>query len=113
VTVPPVVSAPETDGTGTGTGTTSQPPASSYDPIWISLESVSGTKSATFVVGYSNGKQTKQVRYTVEAPKRTLQTQFGSVFALLSIQDGTATVQFGDATPFDLAPGFGNRHFVG
>jgi hypothetical protein len=113
LTVPPVVSTPQTDGTGSSTDTTSQPPTSSYDPIWIALESVSGTKSATFLVGYSNGKQTKQVRYTVEAPKRALQTQFGSVFALLSIQDGTATVQFGDATPFDLAPGFGNRHFVG
>jgi hypothetical protein len=115
--LPPVVSVPPTGSTtgstGSSTGTTSQPPTASYAPIWIALEKVDGTTSATFLVGYSNGKKQKQVSYTVEAPKRALQTQFASVFALLSIQDGTATVQFGDATPFDLLPGFGNRHFVG
>jgi hypothetical protein len=113
-TVPPAVSVPPTTSTdGTSTDTTA-PPSASYAPVWVALESVQGTKSATFLVGYSNGKKAKQVRFSdVVAPTRTLQTQFASVFALLSIQDGTVTVQFGDATPFDLAPGFGNRHFVG
>ena len=112
--VPPVVSVPPTDTTSGSSTDTSAPPSASYAPVWIALESVQGTKSATFLVGYSNGKKAKQVRFDdILAPTRTLQTQFASVFALLSIQDGTVTVQFGDATPFDLAPGFGNRHFVG
>lgn len=116
---PPVVSVPTDTGTNTDTGTdtgtdTTAPPSANYAPVWIALESVQGTKSATFLVGYSNGKRAKQVTFDdIVAPTRTLQTQFASVFALLSIQDGTVTVQFGDATPFDLAPGFGNRHFVG
>jgi hypothetical protein len=100
-------------GTGTGTSTGTTPPAS-YAPVWVELVSVKGTKSATFIVGYSNGKHSKQTQYAdVAAPTHSLRTTFASVFALLSVQDGTATVQFGDGTPFDLAPGFGNRHFVG
>jgi hypothetical protein len=113
-TTPPAVSVPPTIPTDGSSTDTTAPPSASYAPVWVALESVQGTKSATFLVGYSNGKKAKQVRFTnVVAPTRTLQTQFASVFALLSIQDGTVTVQFGDATPFDLAPGFGNRHFVG
>ncbi|MDQ1696839.1 MAG: hypothetical protein QOJ03_2192, partial [Frankiaceae bacterium] len=81
---------------------------------WVELVSVKGTSSATFVVGYSNGKKSRTVQYShVAAPTSSLGTTFGGVFALLSVQDGTATVQLGDGTPFDLAPGFGNRHFVG
>ena len=49
----------------------------------------------------------------VAAPKNSLRTAFGKVFALLSIQDGTATVQYGDGSPFDLAPGAANRHPLG
>jgi hypothetical protein len=100
---------PTTGGTGTGNG-----PAASFAPVWVELVAVKGTKSATFVVGYSNGKKAKTVQYAhVAAPSDSLRTTFAGVFALLSVQDGTATVQFGDGTPFDLAPGFGNRHFVG
>jgi hypothetical protein len=112
--VPPAISVPPVDTTDGSSTDTSAPPSASYAPVWIALESVQGTKSATFLVGYSNGKKAKQVQFEdIKAPTRTLQTQFASVFALLSIQDGTVTVQFGDATPFDLAVGFGNRHFVG
>jgi hypothetical protein len=96
-------------GSGSGSG-----PQASFAPVWIELVGVKGTKSATFVVGYSNGKRSTTKPFGgVLAPTQSLRTQFGGVFALLSIQDGTATVQFGDGTPFDLAPGFGNRHFVG
>jgi hypothetical protein len=120
----PIVGVPGV-GTGTGTGTggttgttggtdagTGAP--AGYAPVWVELVSVKGSKSASFVVGYSNGKRSTTVKYTnVLAPTNSLRTTFGSVFALLSVQDGTSTVQFGDGTPFDLAPGFGNRHFVG
>jgi hypothetical protein len=102
-----------TGSTGTGTGT-STGPAANFAPVWVELVQVKGSKSASFVVGYSNGKRSKTVAFSnVLAPTNSLRTTFASVFALLSVQDGTATVQFGDGTPFDLAPGFGNRHFVG
>lgn len=111
-------------GTGTGTGGGGGAPApapstgptkpAKFAPVWIELVSVHGTKSASFVVGESNGKKTRNVAYNnVPVPKNSLRTTFGGVFALLSIQDGMATVQYGDAQPFDLAPGFANRHFVG
>jgi hypothetical protein len=110
-TTPVVVTPGGSTGSSGNPGTT---PAASYAPVWVELVSVNGTKSATFVVDYSNGKRTKTTTFKgVTAPTKTLRTTFGHVFALLSIQDGTATVQFGDGTPFDLAKGFGNRHFVG
>ncbi|MBV9292985.1 MAG: hypothetical protein JO222_11100, partial [Frankiales bacterium] len=112
----PVVVTPggSTGGSTSGSGNPGTTPAASYAPVWVELVSVKGTKSATFVVDYSNGKRTKTTTFKgVAAPTKTLRTTFGHVFALLSIQDGTATVQFGDGTPFDLATGFGNRHFVG
>jgi len=110
----PVVVTPTGSGNTGGSGNPGTTPAASYAPVWVELVSVKGTKSATFVVDYSNGKRTKTTTFKgVPAPTKTLRTTFGHVFALLSIQDGTATVQFGDGTPFDLATGFGNRHFVG
>lgn len=98
--------------TGSSTGTTA-PAVASYAPVWIELVSVSGTKSATFVVGYSNGKSLRTSKYTVAAPTNSLRTDFGNVFSLLSIQDGEATVQFGDGSPFDLLPGSSHRHPLG
>ncbi|MDQ1699399.1 MAG: hypothetical protein QOG34_1262 [Frankiaceae bacterium] len=98
---------------GTSTGT-SAPAAASYAPVWIELVSVSGTKSATFVVGYSNGKSLRTSTYkNVLAPTNSLRTDFGNVFSLLSIQEGEATVQFGDGSPFDLFPGASHRHPLG
>jgi len=94
-------------------GGSSAPTVASYAPVWIELVSVSGTKSATFVVGYSNGKSLRTSKYTVLAPTNSLRTEFGNVFSLLSIQDGEATVQFGDGSPFDLLPGSSHRHPLG
>lgn len=115
--IAPVVSVPTstvaTTPTSGGTaGTTAGAPAG-YAPIWVELVRVTGTKSANFVVGYSNGKKARTVSYSVAAPTNSTRTVFGQVFSLLSIQNGTATVQMGDGTPFDLSRGFGNRHFLG
>ena len=112
--VPPVTTAggPSTTPT-TGTGSSTPSLGANFDPIWVGLVHVTGTKSATFIVGYSNGKRTTTVTYTVAAPQNTTRAVFGRVFSLLSIQNGTATVQLGDGTPFDLSKGFSNRHFLG
>lgn len=96
------------------TGGTTTAPAPAYAPVWIELVSVSGTKSATFTVGYSNGKSLRTSTFSnVLAPTNSLRTDFGGVFSLLSIQDGQATVQFGDGSPFDLSPGASHRHPLG
>jgi hypothetical protein len=114
---PPKTTTPTTTTTvptGTSGSGTTAPAVASYAPVWIELVSVSGTKSATFVVGYSNGKSLRETTYkSVLAPTSSLRTDFGSVFSLLSIQDGEATVQFGDGSPFDLAPGASHRHPLG
>jgi len=82
--------------------------------VWIDLARVSGTKSATFIVGYSNGKRSKTRTYSnIAVPTSGVRTVFANVFSLLSIQNGTATVQIGDGTPFDLTRGFSNRHYLG
>lgn len=102
-----------TGSTGSSTPTTTAPSAT-WAPVAIQLVSLSGTSSATFKVTYSNGSKSKAVEYlNIQAPKNALRTTFGKVFALLSIQDGTATVQYGDGSPFDLAPGAANRHPIG
>jgi hypothetical protein len=113
----PPKTSPSTPATtvvpGTSNGT-SAPPAASFAPVWIQLTSVNGTSSATFVVGYSNGKALRTTTYkNVTAPTNSLRTDFGNVFSLLSIQDGEATVQFGDGSPFDLLPGGSHRHPLG
>jgi hypothetical protein len=114
---PTGTTAPSTGAVTTVSSSTTSPTTAApatFAPVWIELASVSGTQSATFVVGYSNGHSTKTVEYAnVKAPTNSLRTDFASVFALLSIQDGTATVQFGDGSPFDLFPGAANRHNVG
>jgi hypothetical protein len=112
-TTTPATSPTTTVPAGTSGGTTA-PAAASYAPVWIELVSVNGTKSATFVVGYSNGKSLRTTTYkSVAAPTNSLRTDFGSVFSLLSIQDGEATAQFGDGSPFDLVPGSSHRHPLG
>jgi len=113
----PAPSVPTTTTTipaGSTSGTTTAPAPATYAPVWIELVSVNGTKSATFMVGYSNGKSLKTSTYSnVLAPTNSLRTDFGNVFSLLSIQDGVATVQFGDGSPFDLSPGASHRHQLG
>jgi len=108
-------STPTTTVVSSGSsGGTTAPTVASYAPVWIELVSVSGTKTATFTVGYSNGKSLRTTTYkNVVAPTDSLRTDFGNVFSLLSIQDGEATVQFGDGSPFDLLPGSSHRHPLG
>lgn len=121
-TTPVTVPASTTNGTTTGT-TGSTPPATGtttgtglsadYVPVWVELVKVNGTSSATFTVGYTNGKRSRSVTYANVAAPTGVRTVFAKVFSLLSIQNGTATVQVGDGTPFDLTKGFSNRHFLG
>ena len=105
---------PTTTGTGTGTTTgTSTGTVNLGHPVWVELVKVNGTKSATFVVGYSNGKRlTTRTFRDVVAPKGDTGTVFAKQFTLLSIQNGEATFQFGDGTPMDIAPGSANRVVV-
>lgn len=99
-------------GTSTSTGTTT---GRHFHPVWIELVRTTGTRSATFVVGYSNGGSfvTKTFQ-NVDVPRAgsTVGTTFASQFALLSVQNGEATIQFGDGTPMDIAPGAANRLVV-
>jgi hypothetical protein len=82
--------------TTSGSGATSTTSAT-YHPVWVQLKSVTST-TATFDVGYSNGKTLKAVRFTGIRPLHT----FGSTFELLSIRNGVVTVRYGDGTPFRL-----------
>lgn len=103
--------------TSSNSGTATQPTGTRHHgtqstpviPVWVDLQSLHGTRSATFVVGYSDGS-TKN--YRVTAPAGNGETIFAADFALLSITDRHATVKFGDGTPFDLTRGFRNRHSV-
>ena len=104
-----------TTGSTTGTSTGTTPTVRPYHPVWVELVRTSGTKSATFIVGYSNGKSLITKSFTnVLAPKAgsTTGTTFAKSFALLSVQNGQATIQFGDGTPMDIAPGAANRLVV-
>lgn len=106
-TTTPTTGSTGSSGSLTGVGT-------NYVPVWVELVRVDGTKSATFVVGYTNGKRSRTVTYSdITAPTSTVRTVFAKIFSLLSIQSGTATVQVGDGTPFDLKRGFSNRHYLG
>ncbi|HEU5007694.1 MAG TPA: hypothetical protein VFT67_12015, partial [Jatrophihabitantaceae bacterium] len=69
-------------------------------PVWIQLRAVT-TNTATFDVGYSNGKTlTVQKFANVKAPKSGSRTIFGSSFALLGISSGKVALQYGDGSPF-------------
>jgi len=81
-------------GTTTSTTTTAK---ATYHPVWVQLKGVP-TTSATFVVGYSNGKTLKAVQYSLVKPLRT----FAGSFELLSIRNGEATLKYGDGSPFTL-----------
>ena len=113
VTVPGTTTGTTSPDTSTGGVVPDTAAESAFAPVWIELLKVHA-KTATFVVGYSDGHHAKtQTFRKVTAPTDGLRTTFAGVFALLSIQSGTVTVQFGDGTPFDLNKGFGDRHFVG
>lgn len=120
----PLISAPVAGSTGSVTGSTTVAPArgsapgtvptspsqggapsASYGAAQaIRLVSVHGTKDAVFDVTYSHHKV---FRYDVIAPSASSAggTVFGKEFSLLGIQGNDATVQVGDATPFDLVVG--------
>jgi hypothetical protein len=104
------------DPGGVGSTPVTQPTTSTTSighPVWVELVKVNGTQSATFVVGYSNGKRlTTRTFSNVLAPKGSTGTIFAEQFTLLSIQNGEATIQFGDGTPMDIAPGAANRVVV-
>jgi len=112
------------DATGDASGVPLVPPTTSHPsttttlghPVWVELVRVNGTHDATFVVGYSNGRRltTKTFR-GILAPKGDTGTTFGltrAKFRLLSVQNGEATIQFGDGTPIDIAPGAANKVVV-
>lgn len=93
--------APSSTSTSGGTSTTTSS-ASSYHPVWVQLKSVSST-SATFEVGYSNGKSLQGKLFTVKAPVSGSTTSFaGGHFTLLSDRNGSVFVQYGDGTPMKL-----------
>jgi hypothetical protein len=102
------VSSAPTTGTGTTPVTNPTPAPTSNNglgnPTYIQLLSTKGTSEATFRVGYAHHKFK---RYDVDAPSSSSNTGtvFGSVFALLSVKDGIATVQVGDGAPFQLTTG--------
>jgi hypothetical protein len=99
----PTPSTPVTTPTPTPSPTTSTGTGTSGGPLWIQLTGASG-KTATFKVGYAHHKFRQ---YTVQAPKASSDqgTVFDKIFALISVQDGEATVQIGDAAPFILTTG--------
>ncbi|HWB65318.1 MAG TPA: hypothetical protein VG708_00635 [Mycobacteriales bacterium] len=103
-----------TTGT-TGTTTTGTPPVTgtvpsvtrspiSGPPKWVQLLGVSGSKSATFDLGYSRHR----IRWaTVKPPAAgaTKGTVFGKVLSLVAIHHGSVVLQVGDAAPFTLTTG--------
>ncbi|HEX3824350.1 MAG TPA: hypothetical protein VHV79_07790 [Mycobacteriales bacterium] len=95
---PVVVTSPSTPVTAPPA-----PPPASGTPLSIQLTRTHG-QFATFKVVYSHHKFRM---FNVQAPKPTSNTGtiFGKVFALIGVQDGEATVQIGDGTPFDLTKG--------
>jgi hypothetical protein len=96
-TTPPVVVQTTPPSTTTGQTTVGA-------PLWIKLVSVQGTHAAVFDVGYAHHKFR---RFDVISPSPTSArgTVFDGEWALLGVQGGTATIQEGDATPYDLSVG--------
>lgn len=72
-------------------------------PLWIELVRTSA-HSATFKVGYAHHKF-RSFHVKTPKPTSTSGTTFDKIFALIGVEDGQATLQVGDATPFDLAKG--------
>ena len=92
--------SPTTTSSGTSTttsGGTTTTPTATYHPVWVKLKAITAT-TATFDVGYSNNKSLKVVHYSGIKPLHT----FASNFELLSVRNGTASVRYGDGSPFSL-----------
>ena len=96
----PVVVSPPTSPSQGGAPTN----GTTGTPLSIQLLSTKGEKTAVFRVDYAHHRFRK---FTVKAPSAssTTGTVFDKEFALIGIQDGSVTVQVGDATPFDMSRG--------
>jgi hypothetical protein len=99
----PTSTTPVTTPTSPSSTTPGTGKSTSGGPLWIELMRVHG-RSALFDVGYAHHSFRK---FVVQAPTPSSSqgTVFDKVFALIGVQDGEATLQIGDATPFDLAKG--------
>src|SRR4051794_1532180 len=95
---------------GSSTGGTTTVAGDSTAPLWVELDSIS-KKGATFRIMYAD--RVAIVYQHVTVPKSGGQTVFGQLFALLGVHNGTATVKYGDGTPFTVKPGYDSRHFLG
>ena len=104
-TTAPVTTTSTSSSTGSSTGSSSGSSSSTtqaYHAVWIQLKSLSTTE-ATFLVGYSNGKTLRAIRYSgVKAPASGKTTVFATNFQLFSIRSGVATLRFGDGSTFAL-----------
>ena len=89
---------PTTTPTTSGGTTTTTTTAPTYHPVWIQLRSVT-TATASFAVGYSNGKTLKAIAYDGVKP---LHTFASGKFELLSVHNGVVSLKFGDGSPFQL-----------
>jgi hypothetical protein len=95
---------------GTGSKTVSGQSPTVFQPIWIELVSV-GKGLANFRVAYANGTYANWS--AVPVPKTGGKASlFGNVFELLAVQNNVATVVMGDGAPFQVQPGFANRHLL-
>jgi hypothetical protein len=98
----PTTTAPA--GAPAPTPTPTQTQTTLGDPTSLQLLATHGDKSATFLVGYNHNRFKK---FVVIAPKGSSSTGtvFDTEFELIGVQNGEATVQIGDGTPFDLTKG--------
>lgn len=102
----PAVAATTVPQGASATGTAT--PATAVTPQWVELTGQTGTRFATFLVGYSDGT-TRQFPNVV-APVQGSQTLFGQDFAMDKLGLGAAEIQEGDGAPFVLVSGTNNRH---
>jgi hypothetical protein len=91
-----------TSGSSSTSSTSSSATTSTVHPVWVRFLAVTGSQSATFDVGFSNGKKLTVIRYVVKAPAGSGGTVFASSFALQAVHPGYVIVTYGDGTPFKL-----------
>jgi hypothetical protein len=102
-TTTPGTSTPGTTTTGTTTPGTTTGGASTpvFRPIWIRLVKLTAS-GATFDVGFSDHKNLKVRRFSLNAPTPSKPVVFARNFAFLRMAAGSAVLQYGDGTPFVL-----------
>lgn len=86
-----------TTTTSSGSTTTAPTAAPTFHPVWVKLKAITAT-TASFDVGFSNGKTLKVVGYSAVKPAHA----FAATFELLSVRNGVATLKYGDGSPFSL-----------